>query len=277
MPHEAILHEVTSQTLKALSSKSIILPEQYASKFRSFLIEQGIAEDDAQADIIQEVSATTLDQAQRLMDKTQDALGDLDGYVSTAKKAIATKDTDSLNGVLGLIHSMQAEIEQLRGEVYIDDLTRIYNRKWLFDKVLDANGFFDFDGAMAFVDVNGFKLINDSFGHDVGDRALAHIGKILKEATFGVSEQDNLHVIRYAGDEFALLGKISKKNLDDLLRKTQKNLLAKTFKAKDKAFKISFSYGVTNFVKDEDFMLALKRADGAMYENKKAMKSAKTS
>jgi len=53
--------------------------------------------------------------------------------------------------------------------------------------------------------------------------------------------------------------------------------MEKTFKAKDEIFKIAFSYGVTSFEKGEDFMVVLKRADVAMYENKKAMKSAKAS
>lgn len=277
MPHEAILREVTSQTLRALSPKPIVLPEQYASKFRTLLLKQGISAKDIQATIIQEVSTTTLDQAQRLMDKTQDALVDLDGYVSTAKEAIVTRDTESLDGVLGLIHSMQTEIEQLRGEVYVDGLTRIYNRKWIFDKLLDKNGAFEFDGSMAFVDVNEFKLLNDNLGHDVGDRVLAHIGKILKEAVLCCDSHKDIHVIRYAGDEFTLLGEVDQKELNKLLSLTQANIMEKTFKAKAETFKIAFSYGVTSFKKDDDFMNVLKRADMAMYENKKAIKSAKTS
>jgi len=277
MPHEAILRQITSQTLKELSPKPIVLPEQYASKFRSLLLEQGIMSDDARATIVQEVSSTTLDHAQRLMDKTQDALGDLDGYVNTAREAIVTKDMASLDGVLGLIHSMQAEIEQLRGEVYVDSLTRIYNRKWIFDKLLDESGAFEFGGAMAFVDVNEFKLLNDNLGHDVGDRVLAHIGKTLKEATLHSISSKDLHVTRYAGDEFAILGEVDQKNLEKLLHKTQENTMEKTFKAKDVTFKIAFSYGVTSFEEGEDFMSVLKRADVAMYENKKAIKSAKAS
>lgn len=277
MPHEAILQEVTSQTLKTLFLKPIVLPEQYASKFRSLLLEKGIFAQDIQASIIQEVSTNTLDQAQRLMDKTQDALFDLDGYVSTAKEAIVTKDTESLDGVLGLIHSMQAEIEQLRGEVYVDGLTRIYNRKWIYDKLLNKDGLFEFDGAMAFVDVNEFKLLNDNLGHDVGDRVLAHIGKILKEATLKHYKSDFLHVARYAGDEFALIGKITHEELDRLLKTTQTSTMEKTFKAKTETFKIAFSYGVTKFEKGEDFVNVLKRADSAMYQNKKVIKSSKAS
>lgn len=277
MPHEAILRQVTSQALKELSPKPIVLPEQYASKFRSLLLEQGLSNEDAQVTIIQEVSATTLDHAQRLMDKTQNALGDLDGYVSTAREAIVTKDTDSLDGVLGLVHSMQTEIEQLRGEVYVDGLTRIYNRKWIFDKLLDKDGAFEFDGSMAFVDVNEFKALNDNLGHDVGDRVLAHIGKILKEAALHSFDAQSLHVTRYAGDEFALLGTVDSDELEVLLRKTQISTMEKTFKAKSDTFKIAFSYGVTNFTSGEDFMSVLKRADLAMYENKKAMKAAKAS
>jgi len=272
MPHEAILNHVTSLTFKTLLTKDIVTPEQYRAKFHEFLLKQGVLNEYSDGDLVQDVVNMTLENAQAIMDKTNSTLGDLDGYVRIAQEAIASKDTGSLNGILNLIHVMQSEIHQLRNEVYLDGLTRIYNRKWLFDKLLDKQGTLNHSGAMAFVDVNGFKLLNDTLGHDVGDRILTHMGKCLNDAVLRRFSPESLHVIRYAGDEFALIGSVSKESLLRLLQFTQTSMAKKTFRSKKDTFKMSFAFGVTSFQIGEEFMCVLKRADSAMYKNKKILK-----
>lgn len=272
MPHEAILNHVTSLTFKTLLTKDIVTPEQYRAKFHEFLLKQGVLSKYSDGELVQDVANMTLENAQAIMVKTSNTLGGLDGYIRIAQEAIMSKDTGSLNGVLNLIHTMQSEIHQLRNEVYLDGLTHIYNRKWIFDKLLDEGGSFANDGSMAFVDVNEFKVLNDTLGHDVGDRVLVHIGKYLKESALIRFPPESLHVIRYAGDEFALIGPISEDSLSSFLRFAQASIMKKTFKTQKENFKITFSFGSTSFESGEDFLTVLKRADAAMYKNKKLLK-----
>ena len=82
--------------------------------------------------------------------------------------------------------------------ICIDKLTGLYNRYYLdkFDYAVGKEGTYCF----MMVDLNGFKQINDSYGHSEGDKALISVADCLKDAV-----GQNGCVIRYAGDEFVIL------------------------------------------------------------------------
>ncbi|MBW1935805.1 MAG: GGDEF domain-containing protein [Deltaproteobacteria bacterium] len=87
--------------------------------------------------------------------------------------------------------------------IFEDELTGLYNRRFLFNYFqhdikwdsLEANPV-----SLIMVDLDHFKNINDTYGHDVGDQALVWVANLLRE----VAGKDNLP-IRYAGDEFMIL------------------------------------------------------------------------
>jgi diguanylate cyclase (GGDEF)-like protein len=272
MSHEKILEEVTSTTLKEVATQDIVLPENYAQIFKKYLEQKDLLEDYDSGEVIKELSDTTLDKAQTLMDKAHGALGSLDGYVQTAQHAIVTKDEDSLADVLTLVESMKEEIKHLRGEVYIDSLTQIYNRKWIFDKLLDKEGNFLFSGSMAFMDLNSFKPINDKLGHDVGDKVLVYMGQMLRKIVLADKNLAESHVIRYAGDEFTVISTTSQDHLTKTLQNAYKKLTSKVFQSNSKKFSLSFSFGISSFEKGDDFIKTMKVADKAMYANKKIIK-----
>lgn len=275
MAYEKALIEITSTTLKDVSTQDIVLPENYAQTFKKHLAQKDLEKLYSDGEVAKEITDTALDKAQTLMDRAQGALGSLDDYVQTAQHAIATKDESSLANVLSLVETMQAEIKQLRGEVYVDGLTQIYNRKWIFDKLLDESGDFLFAGSMAFLDLNDFKPINDKLGHDVGDRVLMYMGKLLTNIVLADEGLKESHVIRYAGDEFALISTADESKLENALKRAQEQLVAKKFQSQKKKFSLSFSFGVASFQHGDDFIEAMKKADKTMYANKKALKEAR--
>jgi GGDEF domain-containing protein len=95
------------------------------------------------------------------------------------------------------------EGEGYRKAALIDPLTGLPNRR-SFDETLDVAVFHggDVPGTMAllFLDVNAFKAINDSFGHEIGDHALRRVADVLRATAM---ESDI--VARLAGDEFVVL------------------------------------------------------------------------
>ncbi|UCD06337.1 MAG: diguanylate cyclase [candidate division WOR-3 bacterium] len=88
-------------------------------------------------------------------------------------------------------------------EIYRDDLTNCYNRRymryWIDNEIKRAKRF-DTKFALMLVDVDDFRSINNKFGHLEGDRVLAKFGEFLRE---NVREVDS--VVRYGGDEFFVL------------------------------------------------------------------------
>lgn len=87
------------------------------------------------------------------------------------------------------------EVEQLRHETLTDALTGVYNRRYL-DRTLPSIE----PGVVALVDLDEFKGVNDRFGHEVGDRVLRQVARILRR-----SLPSGGFCVRYGGEEFVLV------------------------------------------------------------------------
>ncbi|AIY87161.1 MULTISPECIES: sensor domain-containing diguanylate cyclase [unclassified Thermotoga] len=143
-----------------------------------------------------------------------------------------------------------------------DSLTEAYSRhyfnEWIFSHMawLRRN---HKKSVLVLMDVDGLKMINDTYGHLMGDKALIEFVKALKRT---VRESDL--VFRYGGDEFLLvLVDSTKENAASVLKRVEENL-----KDVDLPFKIEFSFGyeeIDGFVPIER---ALARADDLLYKNK---------
>lgn len=115
-------------------------------------------------------------------------------------------DPDRVLGLLGIstdITEPKRLEDQIRELAYSDPLTRLPNRRLLFDRIEHAQARCMREGnqsAVLFIDLNGFKQVNDTFGHETGDRLLQEVSaRILAQ----VRQTDTL--ARLGGDEFVLL------------------------------------------------------------------------
>lgn len=100
-----------------------------------------------------------------------------------------TSDTDNDESILGqlLVRNRQ---------VYIDSMTGVFNRRYYDERIRNLTG----EHALAMIDIDNFKHINDAYGHPAGDEALRSIAQTIR---FILRSSDEL--IRYGGDEFFLL------------------------------------------------------------------------
>ena len=126
--------------------------------------------------------------------------------------------------------------------------------------------------ALLFIDVDDFKEINDSRGHDVGDRALRMIADRLSRAVNTASpEFDHLHLARVGGDEFTIVvgnlegNEQAAKLAEDVLKR-----IAEPIVVDEQLFNISGSIGIAIYPEDgETASSLLNNADAAMYSSKK--------
>jgi len=182
-----------------------------------------------------------------------------------AIEAIESEDKMTLQVVLKETKALRNEIDELRKIVYEDTLTKSYNRKWFEDLYLESDKLtIREEGVLVLIDLNKFKYINDTFGHNVGDKVLTHIAHKLKEIKGDV--------IRYGGDEFLVIfnesespSSISKK-IEAMIQKCDRTL----FKADQRNFKISFAYGITPFKRGSMLSEIIDAADKKMYAHKKS-------
>lgn len=144
---------------------------------------------------------------------------------------------------------------------FIDDLSGLYNRKYMnhYLNKLQNNKTKHVYGFL--LDVNDFKVINDTYGHLSGDRAIIHIGKILQN-TVG----NGCVAIRMGGDEFVIFA-ILKSNEEALALKKHIEQNVRQFNIHSKEpFHLSFSIGIAKYSGNiETFLSSM---DDSMYEAK---------
>lgn len=160
--------------------------------------------------------------------------------------------------------------EQLFQQVTHDSLTELPNRIVLYDRIEHAINSARYNGklvAILFFDLDHFKLINDSLGHDVGDEVLKFIAKQIKSQ---IRSEDTL--ARLGGDEFVIVMPNLNK-IDDIIPACQDilNKVAESFKIEDQTLNLTASIGISIYPKDgKDAKLLIKYADNANHAVKES-------
>lgn len=177
-------------------------------------------------------------------------------------------EVDQLRQALEQTNRRLADTEQLADQ---DPLVPIYNRRAFvreLTKVQASVERYDSKASLIYIDLDGFKRVNDTYGHNAGDFVLAEVAKRLIAS---VRESDV--VGRLGGDEFGLLlTHAAEEAAFALAARLPEQLSANPILWNGEPLDVSLSYGVYSFKAGENAQQALAAADNAMYENKRAAK-----
>ncbi len=164
-------------------------------------------------------------------------------------------------GLVGIYMSLQNELS------YIDPLTKLYNRNYL-EHILTRISRKHLSAGGIMIDLDYFKIINDKYGHTVGDDALIEAAKIIRR-----SIPARALPIRFAGDEFIILLRTEQE--EDML--TIEEELRKAVKAfnqeQKKQYLLSFSLGHSMYQAESSADVFLNQMDSKMYAEKKTKHS----
>ena len=174
-------------------------------------------------------------------------------------------------GLVLILYSVYRYLKQLQQRLYeltvIDDLTQVYNRRFLIEKLnelINEASREDVDFQLIFIDINQFKLINDTYGHPMGDNVLITLGQILHDATRNYDIPT-----RYGGDEFIiLLPRSTPASASSIAERINGEFTIRVYNL----FNISSSLaiGISNG-KGKTLEELLKESDDKMYKNKEAV------
>jgi two-component system cell cycle response regulator len=154
--------------------------------------------------------------------------------------------------------------EEIRLLATTDPLTGIANRREftrIVTNEMDRVRRYGKPLSLVMYDIDFFKHVNDTFGHDVGDYVLQTLTAVVKENIRTVDT-----VARWGGEEFmVLMPQSDLAAARSSAEKLRQKIIHYSF---DKVDKITVSFGVTEFVLQDDFNALLKRADDALYQAK---------
>lgn len=200
----------------------------------------------------------------------------LDFWVSVTR--LISADKAITGGFLAIIRDItlaKLAEEELRKQAFHDPLTSLPNRRLLADRLSQAQlyssrypGF----AALMVLDLNKFKQINDTYGHEIGDKLLIEVAHRLR-MTLRVNDT----IVRLGGDEFVVL--IERLDADEVAAQHQAQFvleklnanLGQEYQFEDLRFYCTASIGIKLFKGDKDAAESLlKDADLAMYKLKAA-------
>lgn len=168
--------------------------------------------------------------------------------------------------------AMRRSLDRAKRDAEIDHLTGLPNRR-AFEALIDRH-YREAQAAIeplsvAFCDIDHFKQVNDTHGHDAGDRVI----KIIADALALISN-DNCHVARHGGEEFVMLFRgLPPAEAKVRLDRTREELAGRVLvnrKTEEPFGQITFSGGVANVFAYADPRAALSAADEALYKAKQA-------
>ncbi len=162
---------------------------------------------------------------------------------------------------------LRSSLEQQRNKAMRDTLTGVNNRL-AYEEFLEHeySRWKRNHHALTLIvwDIDNFKMVNDRFGHQAGDKALRLVAQILKRRL-----RDSDYLARYGGEEFVSL--LPDSNIQDALKlaeKLREIIASSEFHYHDERVNLTISCGLAQFHKDDTPHTVFQRADAALYEAK---------
>lgn len=186
------------------------------------------------------------------------------GNYGQVKKRNEKGEVTCFIGVTFNIDQRRITEEMLKTLAYTDDLTKLGNRRMLFqdgDLELEKATRYNHPLSMFMTDIDGFKQINDEYGHIVGDTILKEYAICMNDTFRNVDMK-----LRYGGDEFIII--MPETDIEEATKSA--NRFLKNVSAIDSEIQnyITTSIGVAEFKDKESLESLIKRADLALYDSK---------
>lgn len=170
--------------------------------------------------------------------------------------------------IVNPMNTLSTEKEYFEEIAQIDFLTNILNRRAFYQEIEKYFAYAkrnDIQVSVMMIDIDFFKKVNDTYGHDAGDFVLKTVAKVVKNS---IREEDIFG--RLGGEEFGIcILNSTNESLCQIANKIRTNIQSKEMKYNGTIIKITISIGGYNlYTHLEDFKIAFNKADKALYEAK---------
>ncbi|WP_413701582.1 GGDEF domain-containing protein [Psychromonas sp. KJ10-10] len=166
---------------------------------------------------------------------------------------------------------MKKEMQALKDLIYIDPLTKTFNRKWIYNHAVDEQGDFQDKGILLFIDIADCDYLAEKYGNLIVDNVILYIAKFLMQK-FG-KEKIQFEIARYSNAQFVLfIKKDTIDNISSFLTNARVELSNTTLKSKSGLmFKANFNFGIVKYSQHEAFQMMLEKASSLATQEKEAI------
>ena len=186
------------------------------------------------------------------------------GWLAILSLSLRTqlKDSKAAIALLSTINNaLQLEARELAGQAHIDPLTGVLNRQGLRAALMNTSSLLTDPMAVIFIDIDHFKSINDTHGHDIGDEVLRKFASVIAS---GIRSSDRL--VRWGGEEFLIVCPMTNVYQGRILADNLRHSLhQQTWPA---GLRVTASFGVSQHHERDEVGVAIKRADAELYRAK---------
>jgi len=194
--------------------------------------------------------------------------------VEGGKENFEPEELKILEKLVQFFVEKMSTIDDLRGLTHTDDLTGLFNQRYLeliLDREISLSKRNNTEFSVLFLDLDHFKSVNDTHGHLIGSRLLFEVGEEIKRAL-----RDSDITFRYGGDEFVVI--LSHTGLEDAImvaERVRQQIEKKRFLARENMdIRLTASIGVASVpLHAANKQQILKAADEALYGVKKAVRN----
>jgi diguanylate cyclase (GGDEF)-like protein len=181
---------------------------------------------------------------------------------------VASRALEAAKTVDQLVSHLQGRIAELEKLAETDELTGLLNRRGFnsqLQRALSNACRYDEQGVLIYIDLDGFKPINDTYGHAAGDEVLCQVANQLHETI-----RDTDYVARLGGDEFAvLLTRTTWENGLSRAELIEKQLNSTIVNWQGRMIAVAASFGLQIYGAKDEGLDLLGKADEAMYKTKR--------
>lgn len=184
-------------------------------------------------------------------------------------------DSQEVESLRRQLETARRKISALEARANEDSLLGVLNRRGMeaeLDRAIAFSGRYGMVASVIFIDLDEFKQINDTHGHDAGDAGLRHVVMIIEN---NIRTSDLL--ARIGGDEFVILLWNATREIAESKARSLTAIVERTRLARgEEQIRLSISCGVAELRSDDTAAMVLSRADAAMYAAKKSARREKS-
>lgn len=248
------LKHITNLTVHELLSRDVILPSIYFEKFNhnARTLEVNLEDENFQ----KEINNILLDDYKNIENYMKTIIENIDTLGSSAKEAsnaLINKDVEHLHLIYKRMMHLEKNLQVLNDKLFIDDITNSYNRKWFYNKYLNQNMKFNFNGLLIFIDIIDFSYLQEKYGDLIANNLLIFVISFMQKNL--KDEISNFKIVRFLENKFLILIEQEKKDeIENLILNLKQMLLNTTLKSNSGLYiKATYDFKIQEYKQNDLF------------------------